>query len=76
MAAHILLLAQSLMWCLWAGLSAGGQGNGFLIDRAFVSWMRVARAATNQKAIAAVYWYTVLFRFCIGVAHKRFYLWF
>ena len=76
MAAHILLLAESLTWCLWAGVSAGGKGNGFLIYRAFVSWMRVARAATNQKATVAMYWYMVLFRFCIGVAHKRFYLWF
>lgn len=55
MAAHILLLAQSLTWCLWAGLSAGGQGNGFLIYRAFGFWVRVARAATNEKATVAVY---------------------
>lgn len=68
MTAHILLLAQALTWCLWAGWSTGGQGNCFLIYKAFLSSMRAARAAANQKAMVVMYWYTVLLevlhRFC------------
>lgn len=62
MGAHILLLAQSLTWCLCAGLSTGGQGNEFLICRSFCVWMRVTRGAVNLEAGVAVYWYTVLFQ--------------
>lgn len=70
-AACVLLHAQSLTWCLRAAPRAGGQGNGFLIYRAVVSCVRVARDAAEWKPmVACATW--CCFGFCTGVARQRF----
>lgn len=75
-AACVFLHAQSLTWCLRAAPCAGGQGNGFLIYRAIVSCVRVARDVTEWKPMVAMHCTWCCFGFCTGVARQRFYLWF
>lgn len=66
----VLLCALSLRWCLRAA-PAAGQGNGFLMHMAIVSCMRVARGATDWKAMVAMHCTRCCFGFCTGAAHIR-----